>query len=99
MCGKDKVGVDVLETVDGWKLVISSTEPEEVVSQISLIFPAPGALSGGELAPAGVDAQFWMEGAFATRWTASGWKLAAANFSTQRRASGKRFIRLGAERR
>ncbi|MCT1399117.1 hypothetical protein M4D81_08830 [Paenibacillus sp. p3-SID867] len=57
-----KVGVDVLETVDGWKLVISSTEPEEVVSQISLIFPAAGALSGGELAPAGVDAQFWMEG-------------------------------------
>ncbi|NMO96695.1 hypothetical protein [Paenibacillus lemnae] len=56
---KHTVSVDVLETGDGWKLMIKSSEPEEVVSQISLILPSAGQITGGEFAPAGVDSQFW----------------------------------------
>lgn len=85
---RHKVGVDVLETVDGWKLVISSTEPEEVVSQISLIFPAVGNLSGGELAPAGVDAQFWMKGSIRYELDGDWLEISGAEF--QHAAAGVR---------
>ncbi|VTR59628.1 Uncharacterised protein [Actinobacillus pleuropneumoniae] len=87
-----------MEVSDGWKLVISSTEPEEVVSQISLIFPATGSLSGGELAPAGGMPNSGWKGAFVTRWTAIGWKSAVADCSTRRLAFGKQLIRSASER-
>ena len=77
-----------MEASDGWKLVISSKEPEEVVSQISLIFPAAGSLSGGELAPAGGDAQFWMEGSI--RYEMDGDWLEISGGGLQHTAAGVR---------
>lgn len=85
---RHKVEVEVVEASDGWKLVISSTEPEEVVSQISLIFPAAGSLSGGELALAGGDAQFWMEGSI--RYEMDGDWLEISSGGLQHTAAGVR---------
>ncbi|MDG0791135.1 hypothetical protein OMP38_09815 [Cohnella ginsengisoli] len=57
-----RVAVDVVEAADGWELVIRSSEPEELMTQISVILAADGELSGGELAPAGAGKQFWKSG-------------------------------------
>ncbi len=85
---RHKVEVDVVETGEGWRLVISSTEPEDVVSQISLVFPAAGALSGGELAPAGVDTQFWMGGSI--RYEAGGDWMEISGAGFEHTAAGVR---------
>lgn len=57
-----RVEADVLETADGWELVIRSGEPEDAMAQISVILAADGELSGGELAHAGEGKQFWKSG-------------------------------------
>jgi hypothetical protein len=58
------------------------------VSQISLIFPAAGNLTGGELAPAGADAQFWMGGSI--RYEADGDWMEISGAGFQHTAAGVR---------
>lgn len=59
---KHRVEAEVLERGDGWELVVRSAEPEEAMTQLSVILAAEGELTGGERCPAGTGAEFWKSG-------------------------------------
>ncbi|MBB6734886.1 hypothetical protein [Cohnella zeiphila] len=59
---RHRVEAEVRETEDGWEVAIRASEPEETVTQLSLVLAADGVLSGGDLDPAEAGTWLWKGG-------------------------------------